>query len=220
MWLSQYIIAKRRCQLRQVAPGRAAQLGPRVAGKSWLVDRLCISPCPAAGRAQRAGLIAPGGRGRLWACEQPATVVVWPQPHNSGPPRRLERSEGPSNQRSDLPMAASTHSIRFALPWQSLTSDPEIHTARYALDLLAADGRPSHTLHLYHSSHDARWRWHITPYSRREAMQLSRHGGYSRLHLAERALLFALHRLLHPKLPPPHLPTSQRGADRHSRRGR
>ena len=110
-------------------------------------------------------------------------------------------------------MAPSAHSTASRIPWQALAPN------RFSLDLLDASGRPSHTLHLYLAETDARWRWHITPYKRHEPMQLSRHEGYQRRHLAERALLFALHRVLHPKS---HLPTSlppQEGGISASRQG-
>lgn len=96
-------------------------------------------------------------------------------------------------------MAAKSYSKPSPLPWQLLDHNPEVHTAYYAVDLLDLAGKPTHTLHLYHSSHDYRWRWHITPYKRREGMVMSRHEGYKRRHLAERALMFALHTFLHPK---------------------
>ena len=96
-------------------------------------------------------------------------------------------------------MASSGYSTRSVAPWQPSKRDPEVHTEKYTIDLADLAGRPTRTLHLYCSAQDGRWRWHITPYKRHEAMLMSRHEGYTRPHLAERALMFALHRHLHPK---------------------
>lgn len=110
-------------------------------------------------------------------------------------------------------MATSGYSKPSILPWQPVAP------GRFALDLLNPAGRPAHTLHLYLSATDNRWRWHITPYSQHEALRFSRHEGYTRRHLAERALMFALRSILHPAADlPTSLPPCE-GAISASRRG-
>lgn len=117
-------------------------------------------------------------------------------------------------------MATSAYSSRSLLPWQASPSTVNYDGEDYVLDLLDPSGRPSHRLVLSCSGISGRWRWLVIAFTPgAPVVAESRPEGYTRPHLAERALMFKLPRVLHAN---PCLPASlppQEGAISASRRG-
>lgn len=97
-------------------------------------------------------------------------------------------------------MAAKPYSTRSLLPWQLRPSTINYDGENYSLDLLSPSGEPTHRLELSCSGITGRWHfWVIAFTPGAPTLATSRTEGYTRPHLAERALMFALHRVLHSK---------------------
>ena len=110
-------------------------------------------------------------------------------------------------------MVTGTYPTRSLLPWQAFPYRyPGFdHADNYRVYLHNA-GELLIGLYLQRSDTTGRWYISLFDFTQGKALNVGQLDGYSRPHLAERALMFALHRHLHPKNAPPHLPPSPSAA--------
>lgn len=96
-------------------------------------------------------------------------------------------------------MAANTYATRSLLPWQDLTNpQPGLYSEFYRVELDTGAGASPLRLVLYQSRF-SNWNWRIYSLTPFRALRAGKPAGYEYPKNAERQLMLALHKLLHPK---------------------